>query len=121
VIVSSSVKDLIQFALDESGNTFSIEDVLAAVESGQFQLWREENSLVVTEILSYPQARVLTFLLAAGDLPTISRMIPVLEHWGSEVEGCRLAATTGRLGWSRSFLTKEQGWKATHVVLTKDI
>jgi len=119
VTASSSDKALIQAALDESGNLFSVEDVLDLVERGQYQLWQDGDSVVVTEVIVLPQAKVLNFLLAAGSIPTLSRMVPVLENWGSIVEGCTLAATTGRRGWERSFLTKEQGWKANHVVLTK--
>jgi len=118
---SAKTRGNLQAALDEAHNTFSVEDILLAVESGTYQLWEEKDSVIVTEILTYPQAKVLNFILAAGDLPTLSRMFIVLEHWGSDVEGCRIAATTGRMGWTRSFLTKEQGWKATHVVLTKEI
>jgi hypothetical protein len=120
-MANESYSGKIQSALDEAGNTLSVEDVLRAVDEGRYQLWAHEDSVVVTEILEYPQAKVLNFLLAAGSSPTLSKMCPVLEAWGSEVEGCRLAATTGRRGWERSFLTKEHGWKATHVVLTKEL
>lgn len=110
----------VQAALNEAGNTLSFDDVRRGVSEGRYQFWPDADSVVVTEVLDYPQAKVLHFLLAAGDLPTLERMFPAIEAWG-ETQGCRYAAATGRRGWERSFMTKHQGWKATHVVLSKEL
>ena len=63
---------------------------------------------------------VLHFLVAAGDLSVLERMYPAIEAWGKS-KGCTKASCIGRRGWARTFLTKEQGWKETHVVMTKEL
>ena len=90
------------------------------VSEGRLQYWPGSNSVVVTEIIEYPQKRTLHFFLAAGNVAELEVMYPVIEEWG-RVQGCTAATLSGRHGWERSFLAKREGWKPKLVVMMKEL
>lgn len=110
----------IESALAYAGGTHTFEDIRAGVEAGSFLAWPGVRSIIITEILQYPQRRVLNFFLAAGELPELEAMYPTVEMYG-KLHGCASAVITGRKGWERSFLTKQEGWTPTLVVLEKQL
>ena len=99
---------------------YTLDDVRAAVESGKMQLWPGQTSAIVTQVLERPQGRALFFFLAAGDMDEVQRLYKIVIAWGYS-KGCKYAAFVGRRGWSKSFLTREEGWKAKQVVYEKEI
>lgn len=110
----------IEAALGYAGGTHTFEDIRAAVEAGDLQYWPGVRSVIITEIIQYPQKRALNFFLAGGDLAELEAMYPLIEEWG-KTRGCVVAVMTGRRGWERSFLTRKEGWKPTLVVLEKEL
>lgn len=109
----------IEAALGYAGGTHTFEDIRAAVEAGSLQYWPGPNSAILTEIIQYPQKRVLNFFLAGGNAAEIETMYPEVEAWG-RARGCTGAAFTGRKGWERTFL-KHRGWEPKLVVFEKDL
>jgi hypothetical protein len=106
-------------ALAYSGDTHDPEDVWAGIAEGRFQLWPGNDSVVVTEMLQYPKRRVLHVFLAAGNLPELKQMYPVIERWAREL-GCSRVSLAGRPGWERTFL-REEGWTPRWSVMAKEI
>src|SRR4051812_25573300 len=116
------VRRYIEDALQYAGGTHTFEDVRAAVADGRMQLWLGKNSVVVTEIIAYPQYRALNYFLAGGErnsLAEFEAMEPLINAWGTE-KGCKVACFTGRKGWSRTFLSRA-GWRESLVVLEKSL
>jgi hypothetical protein len=109
----------IEAALQYSGGTHSFDDVVALVHEGRLQYWPAPHSVIVTEIIQYPQYRALNFFLAGGQLPELEVMEPLILDWGRQ-QGCKVACLTGRKGWERTFLTR-QGWRPSLVVLEKQL
>lgn len=113
----------IESALAYSGGTHTYEDVRAAVEAGDLQYWPGPRSVVITEIMQYPQTRVLNFFLAGaetGHLAELEAMYPEIEKWG-RAQGCTVAVMSGRKGWERSFLTRKEGWEPKLVFFEKQL
>lgn len=105
-------------ALAEMGGTHSLEDILAAIESGQMQSFAEGNTWAVTQIFDTPQKRVLEIVLVIGDLPEARRLHDIVEAWGRQ-HGCTLVRTFAREGWLPD--ARARGWTVGHRIFLKDI
>jgi hypothetical protein len=110
----------IQAALRYAKGSHTFEDVVAEVGAGRMQCWTGVSSAIITEIIEYPQYRVLNFFLAGGNRSELETMYPPIERWGVAM-GCKRAAMLGRKGWERTFLTQKEGWHSTLVAYEKDL
>jgi len=99
---------------------YTLDDVREGISNGQMQLWPGLDSAIISQIIERPQGRELLFFLAAGNMEEMKRLYPIVMDWGRS-KGCTYASMIGRKGWERSFLTREEGWKATHVVFEREI
>ena len=106
-------------ALEYSGGTHKVEDIAEGIRREQFQLWPGLNSVVVTEIIVYPQLKDLHYFLAGGDLDELRMMRPIIESWGKEI-GCSRVSLAGRKGWERTFL-KGEGYEPKWFIMCKDL
>lgn len=106
-------------ALEYSQGSHSLEDVINGIESGEFQLWPGETSTVVTQIIKFPQKKVLHVFLAGGNQEELKEMDPYVVQWAKE-QGCSAITFTGRVGWARSQM-RELGFELTHVMMSKEI
>ena len=104
----------LQRALGVAGNTHTPDDVAAAVKAGRMQAWTRGDSLVVTEVLEFPQAKALNVFLAVGDLDEVMALQPDLEAFGRQ-HGCKAMRMEGRKGWRR--VLPEHGWKEDQKVI----
>jgi len=110
-------------ALEYASGTYTIKDVLDAIECGKMQLWVEEgdeDSLIVTEIHQYPRRRALQFFLAAGTLDGVKALRDRALAWGKE-EGCDMALAVARFGWERTLMSPDEGWSVKTKVYEKDL
>ena len=85
----------VEAALEYSGGTHNFDDVAEMVEGHRLQLWPAKDSVVLTEIIVYPQLKNLHYFLAGGDLDELSRMRPLIESWGKSV-GCTRVTLAAR-------------------------
>ena len=106
-------------ALEYAANTYTFEDVCKAVSEGRLQFWPGPNSVVITEIIEYPQYRTLNYFLAGGNLAELAAMLPRIEAWG-RMQNCTRAILIGRKGWERTFITQE-GYAPELVVFGKTL
>ena len=110
-------REWLESALDVGGNTHSFIDVAEKVVSGHLQLWSAEKGCVVTEIIVYPNKKVLHFFLAGGKLEQITDMQDDIVKW-AKAQGCVEMSLAGRLGWKKVF--QDDGWKENHIFLEKE-
>lgn len=106
-------------ALEYSGGTHKVEDIVEGIRAGRFQFWPGRDSAVVTEIIVYPQLKDLHYFLAGGDLDELRLMRPLIEQWGKSI-GCSRVSLAGRKGWERTFL-KDEGYEPKWFILCKDL
>jgi hypothetical protein len=111
-------REWIEAALEYSGGTHSFDDIAAGIASGHMQLWPTEKACAVTEIVVYPQKKVLHVFLAAGDLEQITNAIGAVEEWG-KAQGCESLTMNGRFGWQR--VLNKRGWSPTMVIMERSL
>ena len=104
----------IEAALEYSGGTHIYEDVERGILEGRMQIWPGKKSAAVTEIVEYPQKRVLNCFLAAGDMDEIIDMINSAIAWG-KLQGCETLTLSGRKGWER--VLSRHGFETVMVVM----
>jgi hypothetical protein len=109
----------VQAALDRGGNTHTVQDVAAGLESGQFQMWTGDDSIIITEIVDFPRKRICNYFLAGGRLNELEPMVPVIEEWAKEERGCDGITLIGREGWSKTFL-RDMGYTVLHCEMSKE-
>ena len=111
------IRGWIADALQYSGGTHTVDDVIERIMSGHLQLWPAERGCAVTEIVVYPRKKVLHVFLAAGEMDQIIAMIDSAIDWG-KTQGCTGMTIAGRHGWSR--VLAKYGYKPVMTVLEKE-
>ena len=99
---------------------WTLADIRAAVDDGRMQLWPAVESAMVTQLVHEPQAVRLHFFLAAGNMAEIEGLYHTVINWGRE-QGATSATFVGRMGWARTFLTREEGWQQKMAVFQKGL
>lgn len=90
-------------AIEMTAGTHNEDDVIAGICTGQFRLWRNGSSGVVTDITMYPRLKCFNIFLMGGKLEEITPMFPKIEAYAKE-QGCqRITALAARKGWERYF------------------
>lgn len=114
-------KEWIQSALNKGGDTHNFADVVKGIKSGNMQLWLGANGCAVTEIVVYPNKKVLHVFLAGGDqgqgIEQITDMHDDAMAWGKQ-QGCDGMTVTGRRGWKK--ILASRGWKEQFTTLLKE-
>jgi hypothetical protein len=108
----------IESALDYAHDTFNLQDIVDSMAVGDLQLWPGPNSAVITQIVNYPQKKVIHVFLAGGDMDEVKKLEEDLSIWGKH-QGCKAVTLVGRPGWKKSFL-KDIGYKCTQVQMFKE-
>lgn len=105
-------------ALSYSGGTHEPTDVIEGILKGTMQLWPGPEACAVTEIVVYPNRKVLHVFLAAGKMEGIVDMQESAEQWG-KLQGCTAMTIAGRKGWAR--VLKDVGYEEKYVTLAKEL
>lgn len=108
----------IEAALEYSGGTHSFDDIVAGLVSGKMQLWPAPDACAVTEILVYPQRKILNVFLAGGKMETLVDMQKDVLSWAL-AQGCDALMLSGRSGWTRALA--KHGWTPLHVTMIQEI
>jgi len=107
----------IESALDKGGNTHSFIDICEGVISGKMQLWSGQKGCAITEIVVYPNKKILHVFLAGGKMEQITDMQESAIEWG-KAQGCEGMSLSGRKGWVK--VLEKSGWKHTLTTLAKE-
>ena len=114
-------REWIQSALDKGGDTHDFKDIVDGVISGHMQLWSGVSGCAVTEILVYPNKKILHVFLAGGDqghgIKQITDMHDDAVEWG-KAQGCVGMTIAGRKGWKK--VLESKGWKQQFTTLVKE-
>lgn len=94
--------------------------MVALAERNEVQIWPAPHSIAITQIVQTPQTRQLHFFLVGGDLGELRQLYPIILEFGRAMQ-CERATLLGRRGWERTFLTKDEGWEAPLVYMTKEL
>ena len=111
-------KPWLEAALELSGGTHTLDDVVQAIIKGEMQFWPAPKGCAVTEIVNYPRKKVLHIFLAGGEMQQIIDMDDSAVEF-AKMNGCTGMSIAGRKGWKR--VLKDKGYEETFTVLGKDI
>lgn len=91
----------IEAALRYAGNTHDPDDIRELITQDRLQLWCGAESVIVTELTTYPQFMACRIFLAGGDLKElVEEMEPAVCDWAQRI-GCKRMEIAGRSGWER--------------------
>lgn len=107
MVKMDDVRKYIEPALEYSGGTHEWLDIVRGVHDFRMQLWANDKAAAITEIIDFPQKRVLNVFLAGGDMDHLMDMLDSAKAWGKG-EGCSEIIMSGRKGWLR--VLDKQGW-----------
>lgn len=107
MVKMDDVRKYIEPALEYSGGTHEWLDIVRGVHDFRMQLWANDKAAAITEIIDFPQKRVLNVFLAGGDMEHLMDMLDSAKAWGKG-EGCSEIIMSGRKGWLR--VLDKQGW-----------
>lgn len=96
--------------------TWTLEAVELELRERRAVFWPMERSAVVTQVMQYPNGRVLRIWLAGGDLDELRHFLPAADNYARS-EGCVAVEIEGRLGWERVL----PGYVKRRVVLVKEL
>lgn len=109
----------LQATLDRTADgKMTLDDVRDRVMLGDLQLWLGEGFAGTTEVLDYPQRRVVLVHLAGGKLDAMLPVYPQIEEFAKSV-GATGIEIAGREGWAR--VMKDRGFKVSAVHLFKEV
>jgi hypothetical protein len=111
-------KPWLEAALERSGGTHTLEDVVQSIQTGAMQFWPAPRGCAVTEVVNYPQKKVLHIFLAGGEMDQIIDMDSSAVEF-AKMNGCTGMSIAGRKGWAK--VLKNKGYEETFTVLGKDI
>jgi len=106
----------VEAALEYAGNSHTALDVLDAIRSGKAQFFPYENSVIVTEIVDYPQKTSCRIWLAGGDMDELMEAEKEVAEWARGL-GCSSMEIIGRKGWERQL----NEYQATATLLMKEL
>jgi hypothetical protein len=106
--------------LKELGGTHTLKDIELMVSAGALQKWEGEESLIFTRVVQSPQKKECVIFLAVGNMPEIERLHPIVISW-AKAQGCDRVVFAGRLGWAKTFLTRQKGWQAKQTLYSKEL
>jgi len=106
-------------ALKVAGNTHTADDIMDAVSEGRMQAWVKNDSLVVSEIMTFPQKCVVNIVLAVGLLDDVMSLQKQIREFGREYGADRMRME-GRAGWSD--VLPKHGWRRVpHVIYEMEL
>ena len=98
------------------------DDYIEPLTHGDMQLWvvienKHVNAALVTQIIPYPQKKVLRLISLAGeDFQEIKDFLEMVEVFALKNE-CSALEMWGRKGWKKLL----SDWKDSYIVYTKDL
>lgn len=109
-MIPDELRPLLQEAIDRAGGMYTLESIEEAVNACRMQLWfsTDKSAVVVTQVGTYPETKVLWVLLAAGTLDGIMSIQERGRRW-AKGHGISRMVMDGRMGWDR--VLPRYGWE----------
>lgn len=97
----------LQASLDYALPTHTIADVQRLIEEGKMHFWPIDDSVLITELVTFPQMKILNVFIGGGEANELERALPSLRRWAKQL-GCSHVAFLGREGWRARL--RRLGW-----------
>jgi len=116
------VAPLLDEAQEHTEGEVESDDFLESLTHGDMQLWiategNELHSIMITQIITYPQKKVLRIISIAGsDFKRLYQFNEMVESFAIKT-GCTSLELWGRKGWKKLL----PDWESNYIVYTKDL
>lgn len=112
-----TIEEKLEIALAAGGDVMTFDDLVGLARERRVQLWGDRETLIATEVLTYPRKRALNAFMVAGSVSGIFRLQDQIVEFARD-EGCSGIVAHGRRAWGR--LGRAHGWRehSTCFVLT---
>lgn len=111
-------KHWIESALEYAEGTHDFKNIVDEVLTGTMQLWAGEKGCAVTQIINYPNKKVLHVFLAGGEMEQIVDFQESAKKFG-KMNGCTAMSIAGRKGWAK--VLPKHGWSEKYTVMGMEI
>lgn len=112
-----TVQEKMERFLKLQGGLYSFEDIVELIKTGEMQSFCEGDTWVVTQVNNFPRKRVLSIVLAVGDIKDVKKLEPRVDEFAKEV-GAELVMAFGRPGWGKHMHGE---WQTRYCVFDKVI
>ena len=116
------VAPLLERVKEHSEGELETDDFLEPLTHGDMQLWiatenQKMHSAMVTQIVPYPQKKVLKIISMAGsEFSRLYEFNDMVESFATKT-GCSSMELWGRKGWKKLL----PDWESNYIVFTKDL
>ena len=106
--------------LERMGSVYTLEDILEQLADGRMQSFAHGNSMLLTDISTYPRGKALNFVAAVGDLDDWRPIHDAAVSFAGKHDISVIRAY-GRRGWMP--FIRDHGWRSltTNHVYVKDL
>ena len=118
----AEVEPILDRVKEHTEGELETSDFLHLLNNGEMQLWvsvegNEVEAAMVTQIITYPQKKILRIISLAGhDFKRLRPSQELVESFAVQ-QNCTALEMWGRKGWKK-LLTD---WQDTYIVYTKDL
>ena len=106
-------------ALGYGGNTHTYEHVCAQCLTGHYDTLILPNSVIISELFTYPTHKVYNVFIAAGDLDEIIEAQNGTLIREAKLRGATALTAVARKGWAKAL--ENHGWTSSLVYLRKEL
>ncbi|MET1020146.1 MAG: hypothetical protein ABWX62_09195 [Microterricola sp.] len=100
------------------GGTHTLDDIVDLIREGHMQSFCEGETWAITQIIQFPQKRILEIFLVVGDMPEAEKLHDQVVAFAKEHD-CQMVRCFGRDGWSKWAVPR--GWTNGQRVYMKEI
>lgn len=111
-------KPMLQAALDQGHGEYDLEDIWAGLRDNLYQLWLGPGFAAITEVINYPNTRMVLVHLAGGDLDALKAADEQLVQFAKIVDA-KFIKIVGRRGWVRAL--KDKGYSEAFTQVIKEV
>jgi hypothetical protein len=108
----------LQEALDGMGGTHTLDDIVDLIRDGHMQSFCEGETWAITQIIEFPQKRILEIFLVVGDMPEAEALHDQVIAF-AKAHQCSLVRCFGRHGWAKWAVPR--GWTNGQRLYMKEI
>jgi|TARA_R110002124_G_scaffold279663_1_gene452354 hypothetical protein len=112
-------KPFLANALEQSGNEYTVDDVLREIEDDHAIFYPTKKGASVFRIALYPRKRMLRIWLAGGDMESSIESILEAADFHAKEHECDGIEVLGRRGWEK--VLKPYGYEHKRVMLIKEL
>ncbi len=87
-------------AIAVNHGTYTEENIIRGLMTGEMTLWSGDTSVVISEINETDTSKIISLFIAAGDLEELVKMEKDIEKF-ARLKGCTHMRGEGRKGWDR--------------------